>query len=102
MNLVDEPGRLWRDEVTLAIFRNGPGAWEWDAQHPVSTVSAAAEGKPLVMARVLGARPEAMKPASRLYEAIKRVAAIDQGTGSTFAAPADRSLGHVRVRGPDG
>jgi hypothetical protein len=43
-----------------------------------------------------------MKPASRLYEAIKRVAAIDQGTGSTFAAPADRSLVHVRVRGPDG
>ncbi len=46
--------------------------------------------------------PEAMKPASRLYEAIKRVAAMDQGTGSTFAALADRGLVHVRVRGPDG
>ena len=45
--------------------------------------------------------PEAMKPASRLYEAIKRVAAIDQGTGSTFAVLADRGLVHVRVGGPD-
>jgi hypothetical protein len=45
--------------------------------------------------------PEAMKPASRLYEAIKKVAKIDQGSGSTFAALAERGLVQVQIRGPD-
>lgn len=44
---------------------------------------------------------EAYKPASRLYEAIKKVAKIDQGTGSTFTALTDRGLIQVQVRGPD-
>jgi hypothetical protein len=39
------------------------------------------------------------KPASRLYAAIKKSARIDQGTGSTFQALADRGLIQVRVRG---
>jgi hypothetical protein len=34
--------------------------------------------------------PEIRKPASRLYEALKKSAPIDQGTGATFAALADR------------
>lgn len=41
------------------------------------------------------------KPASRLYRAIKQVAKIDQGTGSTFTALADRGLIQVEERGPD-
>jgi hypothetical protein len=36
--------------------------------------------------------PDIAKPASRLYAAIKQTAPIDQGTGSTFAALADRGL----------
>ena len=42
--------------------------------------------------------PEIGKPASRLYEAIKQTALIDQGTGATFAALADRSLVDVDWR----
>jgi hypothetical protein len=42
------------------------------------------------------------KPASRLYEAIKKAAKIDQGTSSTFDALAARGLVQVGVRGPDG
>jgi hypothetical protein len=42
------------------------------------------------------------KPASRLYEAIKKAAKIDQGTGSTFDALAARGLVQVGVRGPYG
>ncbi len=45
--------------------------------------------------------PEINKPASRLYAAIKKAAAIDQGTGSTFAALADRELVEVDWRDPD-
>lgn len=45
--------------------------------------------------------PEIDKPASRLYAAIKQVAKIDQGTGSTFSALADRGLIQVVERGPD-
>jgi hypothetical protein len=40
------------------------------------------------------------KPASRLYAAIKAVAKIDQGTGSTFTALADRGFIQVTERGP--
>ena len=40
--------------------------------------------------------PEIAKPASRLYAAIKKSAPIDQGTGATFAALADRGLVEVR------
>jgi hypothetical protein len=39
--------------------------------------------------------PEINKPASRLYAAIKKTAPIDQGTGATFAALADRGLVEV-------
>src|SRR5207245_2617273 len=42
--------------------------------------------------------PEIGKPASRLYEAIKKTAPIDQGTGATFAALADRGLVDVDWR----
>jgi hypothetical protein len=42
------------------------------------------------------------KPASRLHEAIKKAAKIDQGTGSTFDALAARGLVQVGVRGRDG
>src|SRR5207302_6120874 len=42
--------------------------------------------------------PEIQKPASRLYEAIKKTAPIDQGTGATFAALADRGLVDVDWR----
>jgi hypothetical protein len=45
--------------------------------------------------------PEIFKPASRLYAAIKQAARIDQGTGSTFAALAERGLIQVQERGPD-
>lgn len=45
--------------------------------------------------------PEIAKPASRLYAALKQAAKIDQGTGSTFSALADRGLIHVIERGPD-
>jgi hypothetical protein len=41
------------------------------------------------------------KPASRLYVAIKKAVKIDQGTGSTFTALADRGLIQVQERGPD-
>jgi hypothetical protein len=41
------------------------------------------------------------KPASRLYAAIKKVAKIDQGTGSTFQALANRGMIQVSERGPD-
>jgi hypothetical protein len=40
--------------------------------------------------------PEIGKPASRLYVAIEKSAPIDQGTGATFAALADRRLVEVR------
>ena len=42
--------------------------------------------------------PEIDKPASRLYESIKQAAPIDQGTGATFAALADRGLIEVDWR----
>ena len=42
--------------------------------------------------------PEIDKPASRLYAAIKKAAPIDQGTGATFAALADRGLIEVDWR----
>jgi hypothetical protein len=42
--------------------------------------------------------PEIGKPAARLYEAIKKTAPIDQGTGATFAALADRGLVDVDWR----
>jgi hypothetical protein len=42
--------------------------------------------------------PEINKPASRLYTAIKKAAPIDQGTGATFAALADRGLVQVEWR----
>jgi hypothetical protein len=42
--------------------------------------------------------PEINKPASRLYEAISKTAPIDQGTGATFAALADRGLVKVDWR----
>jgi hypothetical protein len=41
---------------------------------------------------------EIIKPASRLYEAIENAAPIDQGTGSTFRALADRGLIEVEER----
>jgi hypothetical protein len=41
------------------------------------------------------------KPASRLYAAIKKTSKIDQGTGSTFIALADRGLIQAAERGPD-
>jgi hypothetical protein len=44
------------------------------------------------------ALPEIQKPASRLYTAIKKAAPIDQGTGSTFRALADRGLIQVEER----
>jgi hypothetical protein len=42
--------------------------------------------------------PEIDKPASQLYAAIKKTAPIDQGTGATFAALADRGLVEVDWR----
>jgi hypothetical protein len=45
--------------------------------------------------------PEIDKPASRLCAAIKAAAKIDQGTGSTFTALADRGLIQVVERGAD-
>src|SRR5947209_12373642 len=42
--------------------------------------------------------PEIQKPASRLYAAVKKTAPIDQGTGATFAALADRGLVEVDWR----
>jgi hypothetical protein len=42
--------------------------------------------------------PDINKPASRLYEAIKKTVPIDQGTGATFAALADRGLIEVDWR----
>jgi hypothetical protein len=45
--------------------------------------------------------PEIAKQASRLYAAIKKAAKIDQGTGSTFTALADRGLIEVQEHGPD-
>src|SRR5260370_41212587 len=43
--------------------------------------------------------PEIGKPASRLYVANEKSAPIDQGTGATFAALADRGLVEVRWGG---
>lgn len=45
--------------------------------------------------------PEIYEPASRLYAAIKKVAKIDQGTGSTFAALAHRGLIQLGEHEPD-
>jgi hypothetical protein len=42
--------------------------------------------------------PEINKPASRLYQAIKKTAPIDQGTGATFSALADRGVVEVDWR----
>ena len=42
--------------------------------------------------------PEIGKPASRLYEAIKKTAPIDQGTGATFSHVARLQLAGARAR----
>jgi hypothetical protein len=42
--------------------------------------------------------PEIGNPATPLYEAIKKSAPIDKGTGGTFSALADRGLVQVEWR----
>ena len=67
-------------EIPYRPFQQRPKASEWRWQEYSEPV------------------PEIQKPASRLYEAIKKTAPIDQGTGATFAALADRKLVEVDWR----
>jgi hypothetical protein len=71
----------WR-AIPFSPFRDRPKASEWrwmEYSEPIPIIN---------------------KPASRLYCAIKDIARIDQGTGSTFTALADRGLIQVTERGP--
>jgi hypothetical protein len=81
---VDQPVEADMRSMPFSPFQHRPKASEWrwlEYSDPIPLIN---------------------KPASRLYDAIQQASKIDQGTGSTFSALADRGLIDVATRGIDG